>query len=213
MIGLANKLCDTIGFVDTSDSSNPVQLVLHCAFSFWIKFFDGSFAYISYIVLTKDCCSFYSSSQSAANFFFDWLFVLEHLFFNNLALGDGHIDIHHMDWKIWNLGLYHSLFLCSLHSFVLKHILHIIVLKTIYDLMSNVTTNMTGIPHMSQIWQEYLTCLCILICWVISLEIAGVGSSFHLYRSQHYDLFCDNLYNTFLLFLGLFEVFELILSY
>ncbi len=30
---------------------------------------------------------------------------------------------------------------------------------------------------------------------------------------QHYDLFCDNLYNTFLFFRELFKVFELILFY
>jgi hypothetical protein len=54
-----------------------------------------------------------------------------------------------MDWRIWNLGLYHNLFFCSLCSFVFKHILHVIALRTIYDLMSSVTTNMIGIPHMS----------------------------------------------------------------
>jgi hypothetical protein len=69
------------------------------------------------------------------------------LFFNNLAPSDGHIHIHHMDWTIWNLGIYHSLFLCWFHSFILKHILHIIVLRTIYDLMSSDTTNMKRIPH------------------------------------------------------------------
>jgi hypothetical protein len=50
-----------------------------------------------------------------------------------------------MNRRIWNLGFYHNLFLCWLHSFVLKHILRIIVLRTIYDLMSNVSTNMIGI--------------------------------------------------------------------
>jgi hypothetical protein len=53
-----------------------------------------------------------------------------------------------MDWRIWNLGFYHNLFFYWPHSFVLKHILHITIYRTIYDLMSSVTTNMTGISHM-----------------------------------------------------------------
>jgi hypothetical protein len=77
----------------------------------------------------------------------DWFFVLKHLFFSNLVPGDGHIHIHRMDWRIWNLGFYHNLFFYWLHSFVLKHILHITILMTIYDLMSSVTTIMIGIPH------------------------------------------------------------------
>jgi hypothetical protein len=52
-----------------------------------------------------------------------------------------------MDWRIWNLRFHHNLFICWLHCFVLKHILHIIILKIIYDLMSSVTTNMTRIHH------------------------------------------------------------------
>jgi hypothetical protein len=47
------------------------------------------------------------------------------------------------------LKLHHKLFFYNLHSFVLKHILHVIVLMTIYDLVSNVTTYVTRIPHMS----------------------------------------------------------------
>jgi hypothetical protein len=77
----------------------------------------------------------------------NWLSILKLLFFSNLAPSDYHIHIHHMNQRIWNLGFYHKLFLCWIHSFVLKHILHIIVLKTIYDLMSSVNTNMIGIPH------------------------------------------------------------------
>jgi len=46
-----------------------------------------------------------------------------------------------------DLGFYHNLFLCRLHYFILKHILHIIILKIIYDLMSNITANMTRIFH------------------------------------------------------------------
>jgi hypothetical protein len=44
---------------------------------------------------------------------------------------------------ICNLGLYHGLFLCTFYSFVPKHILHVIILRTIYDLMF---VDMTRIP-------------------------------------------------------------------
>ncbi len=37
----------------------------------------------------------------------------------------------------------------SLQSFVLKHILHVIVFKTIYNFMSSFTIDMTGIPPRS----------------------------------------------------------------
>jgi hypothetical protein len=72
------------------------------------------------------------------------------MFFNNLAPGNGHVNIHHMDKKVSNLRLHHRWFLYSIHSFVFKQILHIIILKIIYDLMSCVTTfttDMTRIPH------------------------------------------------------------------
>ncbi len=77
----------------------------------------------------------------------NWLSILKHLFFSNLVPSDCHIHIHHMNRRIWNLGFYHKLFLCWLHSFVLKYILHIIVHRTIYDLMSSVNANIIGIPH------------------------------------------------------------------
>jgi hypothetical protein len=54
-----------------------------------------------------------------------------------------------MNERFCNLELYHSLFLCSFHSFVLKHILHVIILKIVYDLMSNVNIYMTRVPHRS----------------------------------------------------------------
>jgi hypothetical protein len=54
-----------------------------------------------------------------------------------------------MNWRISNLGLHDRWFLCSLHSFVVKHILHVTILMTIYDLVSNVTIDMTRIPHKS----------------------------------------------------------------
>ncbi len=63
LIGLVNEFCDTMGFVDTSDSGNPAQLVFHYVFSFGIIFFDGSFACISWMALTKDYCSLCSSSS------------------------------------------------------------------------------------------------------------------------------------------------------
>ncbi len=40
-------------------------------------------------------------------------------------------------------------FLCSFHFFVLKHILHVIVFRTIYNLMSSLTIDMARIPHRS----------------------------------------------------------------
>ncbi len=55
--------------MDTSDSGNLAQLVLHYAFCFGIKFCGGPFACISCIALTKDCYSLCSSSQSATYFF------------------------------------------------------------------------------------------------------------------------------------------------
>ncbi len=70
LIRLTNKLCDTISSMETLDFCNLAQLVFHCTFSFGMKFCGGSFACISYIVLTKDCYSFCSSSQSVVNFFF-----------------------------------------------------------------------------------------------------------------------------------------------
>ncbi len=69
MIGLSNKLCDTIGFMDISDFGNFAQLALQCAFSFGIKFCYMSFICISCIVLTKDCCSLCSFSKLVAYFF------------------------------------------------------------------------------------------------------------------------------------------------
>jgi len=81
--------------------------------------------------------------------FLDWLFVFEHLFFNNLAPSNGHVDIHHMDLRINNLKLHHIWFFCNLHSFVLKHILYVTILRIVYDLVSSVTTYMLRIPHRS----------------------------------------------------------------
>jgi hypothetical protein len=46
------------------------------------------------------------------------------------------------------LGSTTTYFFCKLHSFILKHIMHIIVLRIIYDLMSSITTNMIRISHM-----------------------------------------------------------------
>jgi hypothetical protein len=59
-----------MGYVDTCNSNNVAQLVFHCVFSFGIRFFGGSSACISSLVLTKDYCSLCSSSQSTTNFFF-----------------------------------------------------------------------------------------------------------------------------------------------
>ncbi len=81
LIGLANKLCDTMGFMDTSDFSNYAQLELHFVLSFGIKVCGGSSIYISWIVLTKDCCNLYSSSQSIVDFF-----LIGSLFLNTYSL-------------------------------------------------------------------------------------------------------------------------------
>jgi hypothetical protein len=45
------------------------------------------------------------------------------------------------------LGSTTTCFLCRLHSFILKHIMHIIVLRTIYDFMFSITPNMVRISH------------------------------------------------------------------
>ncbi len=50
VIGLVDKLCDIIGYVDTTAFSNFTQLVFHYAFSFWFRIFGGSFTYIFYMV-------------------------------------------------------------------------------------------------------------------------------------------------------------------
>jgi hypothetical protein len=42
-----DKLCDTMGSVDTSNCGNHAQLVLHYVFSFGIGFFGGSSICIS----------------------------------------------------------------------------------------------------------------------------------------------------------------------
>jgi hypothetical protein len=71
--------------------------------------------------------------------------------------------------------------------------------------MSNVTANMIGIPHRP-------------------LYFNFLNSNFKNYRNTVFlsfdftcfninDLSCDNLYNTFMFSLGLFEVSKLILSY
>jgi hypothetical protein len=106
----------------------------------------------------------------------DWLFVLEHLFFSNLALSDGHVDIHYMNWRIDKLGLYHTWFFCSFHSFVLKHIMHVIVCRTIYSLMSNLTIDMIGIPHRSLYFNllsnNFINCRNILFLSFLTLHVS-----------------------------------------
>ncbi len=97
LIGLANKLCDIMASVETSNSNNPAQIVFHCVFSFGIRFCSGFSTYISSIVLTKDCYSFYSSSQSITYFFLIGFLSLNTCFSVTFALSDGHIHIHHMD--------------------------------------------------------------------------------------------------------------------
>jgi len=102
------------------------------------------------------------------------------------------------------LGSTTTCFFCWLHSFVHKHILHIIVLRTIYDLMSSVTTNMIGIFHKPLYFNLLNSNLKNYKNMVFKKKI---------YKFEHYDLFCDNLYNTFLFFSGLSKVSKLILSY
>jgi hypothetical protein len=58
-----------------------------------------------------------------------------------------------MNWKISNLGFHNKWFLCSLHSLIFKHILHASILMTIYDLVSNVTIDVTRISHVSLYFQ------------------------------------------------------------
>jgi hypothetical protein len=41
LIGLTNKLCDIIGFVDILDFGNLAQLVFNCALSFGMRFCGG----------------------------------------------------------------------------------------------------------------------------------------------------------------------------
>jgi hypothetical protein len=41
LIGLTNKLCDIIGFVDTLDFGNLAQLVFNCALSFGMRICGG----------------------------------------------------------------------------------------------------------------------------------------------------------------------------
>jgi hypothetical protein len=126
---------------------NPSQLVLHYVLSFWFRLFGGSSTCISFIVLTKDCCSLCSFSYLAI-----YLFLISFLSLKTCSLITlflVHVDIHYMNWRIGNLGFHHKWFLYSLHSFVLKHILHVTIFKTIYDLVSNVTKYTTRIPHKS----------------------------------------------------------------
>ncbi len=63
-----DKLCDTMGSVDTSNCGNHAQLVLHYVFSFGIGFFGGSSICISWINLIKVYYSLYYFSQSAIVF-------------------------------------------------------------------------------------------------------------------------------------------------
>jgi hypothetical protein len=85
--------------------------------------------------------------------FLNWLFVLEHFFFSKFAPSDGHVDIHYMNLRIDNLRLHHRWFLCSLHSFVFKHIMHVIELRTIYNLMPDLTIDMIRTPHRSMYFE------------------------------------------------------------
>jgi hypothetical protein len=71
------------------------------------------------------------------------------LFFNNVVPSDSHGDIHYMNSRIGNLGLHHIWLLCSFHFFVLKHILHVTILRIVYNLMSSFNIDMTRIPHRS----------------------------------------------------------------
>jgi hypothetical protein len=41
LIGLTNKLCDIIGYIDTSNFGNLAHLVFHYALSFGMKFCGG----------------------------------------------------------------------------------------------------------------------------------------------------------------------------
>ncbi len=66
---IIDEFFGTIGSVDTLVYGNLAQLVFHHGFSFWLKLSYGSSACISCIVLIKDWCSLYSSSQSTIDFF------------------------------------------------------------------------------------------------------------------------------------------------
>ncbi len=144
---LLDKLCDTINVVNISYSNNPAHIVIHYAFSFEIRFCGGSSTCISCIVLTKDYCSLYSSSQSATDFFL--ISSLSINTYSSITLFSVMAIFASTMWikGFETLGSTLSLSFYWLHCFVFQHILHIIVLETIYDLMSSVTTNMTRIPN------------------------------------------------------------------
>jgi hypothetical protein len=56
LLGITNRFCGIIGYMDTSTFGNHAQLILHCAFSFLFRLSGGFSICISYIVWTKNCC-------------------------------------------------------------------------------------------------------------------------------------------------------------
>jgi hypothetical protein len=59
-------------------------------------------------------------------------------------------------------------------------IFFILLFLNIFFISLYLRQSMILCPVSLQIWQEYLISHCILICWVITLEIIGIESSFLL---------------------------------
>jgi len=160
----------------TSDSNNLAQLVFHCAFSFGINFCGGSFAYISCIVLTKDYCIFYSSSQSATNFLISFLSL--NTYFSVTLL----LVMAIFTSTIWIEGFEILGFttFCFFIGFIPLFL-------NIFCISLYLGQSMVLCLISPQIWQECFTCLCIIICWVLTWETVGTWSSFSCDKSQSWN--------------------------
>jgi len=168
LLGITKKNCGIISYVDTSAFSIPAQLALHYAFSFWIRFYGGSSTCISYIVLTKDYCGLCSSSQSTTDFF-----LIGSLSLNTCSLVTLLLVMAILTSTIWTEGFATLGFTTTCLSIVFTPLFLNIFYISLY-----LGQSMILCPVSPQIWQEYLIGLCILICWVITSEIARTKSSF-----------------------------------
>ncbi len=154
LLVIENIFSGIISYLDTLVFSNLAQLVLHCVFSFWFRLSDGSSAYISCIILTKDYHSLYSSSQSVVDFFFIRLLSLSTCYLITLLMVMAMLTS-----IIWTKGFKTLGSTAYGFSVVFTPLFLNILRMSLYLGKSIILCSIS--PH---IWQEYLTSLYTLIC-------------------------------------------------
>jgi hypothetical protein len=102
------------------------------------------------------------------NFYFLWLFILEHLFFSYFT-SCGNINIHHIHIYSDCLGLSNMLNLCYYHRFPMNHLLHLNKLWTIYHFMSIQTIDAACTWRCLLCFLIWLCCLCGCHCSLLFL--------------------------------------------